>query len=114
MNISQITKGIDPFLDRIYSPLHKFVPQWEKYLDGLEKNSICRSVYIKIGERIPRKCIFKAYFDLNFTPCKFNPLFPYLMELAIWSANINAAAKVALMLEKYGVTTLDDFYLEEE
>lgn len=83
-NISSITKKIDPLLQKIYSPLYKTAPS---FADTLLKvpNGKFRNFLISAGEKIPTRCIFKAKFKLNFTPCMFNPLFPYIVEWAIWA-----------------------------
>lgn len=80
-----MSSKIDDFFKNLYRPLNKFVPSYELWLASLKTSHPLYDLLMAAGSKIPTVCIFKKKFKLNFTPCKMNPLYEYLMALKLWT-----------------------------
>lgn len=77
--------SIDDFFMKMYQPINKFVPLFEDWLASLKQTHPLYNFLMALGTKINTTCYFKTKFKLNFTPCKMNPLYKYLMALRLWT-----------------------------
>jgi hypothetical protein len=109
INISQISKGIDPFLLKVFKPFHQHADKvFSNFLfEKIDTESRLGKILYTIGKKIPTRCYFKAKFNLNFTPCMFNPLFHHLIEIALWARRQDEWENMREQLSQAGITYQD-------
>lgn len=78
--------SFDDKLEKFYRPMYVL----GMYLDYMlsqyssDTNIFTKFLY-RVGLIIPTSCPFKRKYNLSFTPCKLNPIFPLLSALASWA-----------------------------
>lgn len=115
----------DKHLETLWKPFHHNAhTQWENYLISLKEGKY-KNILLKIGRKIPRKCIITQTFKLSFTFCKLNPLFEHLMVWSHWAHDAEESDKLEKLLgkelAKVAMTEIEKgdqgilfYYLDEE
>ena len=114
----------DKHLEKFWKPFHQNAhTQWENYLVNL-KESKYKDFLLKIGKKIPRKCIITQKFKLSFTFCKLNPFYEHLMVWSHWAYAAEEYDKLEELLGKQITESLNEiekgnqgilfYYLDED